>query len=202
MSRKECRHIYGLINIGCLWCTRSIRRQTYKEMALGVSFDVPGIGQISVRADFHDLRVLVWLNRLFPYTKATHSAYVGALTLSLYRRLFVAARKRGVTSKQFANFIMGTKSTDLRVTSVNFSASGHKIELLGLLNFLIALINTPGLLNSLKALINTPTDLLNSLNALINTPAEVLNSLNALYAPMKPQLETAPKGDMPPKTIT
>jgi hypothetical protein len=81
----ECEGVLAKLGhaIGCLWFTRSIGRQTYKEMALGVSFDMPGIGQMSVRADFHDLGVLVWLNRLFPYTKATHSAYVGALTLQL-----------------------------------------------------------------------------------------------------------------------
>jgi hypothetical protein len=179
-------------------------------MALAVSFDVPGIGQMCVQADFHELGVLVSLNRLFG-----RSAYAGAATLFFYGRLFVDARKRGVTSKQFANFIVGTKHTDCRVTSVHFSASGHKIELLGLLN-----ICFQGL-NSLDALINTPMkpqletaskgDMppwLNALNALINTPSKGdmppwLNALNALInTPMKPQLETASKGDMPPKTIT
>jgi hypothetical protein len=136
----KLRHAFG-----CLWCAHRIRRQTFKAITLSVTFDLPTIGQAAARTNLYEAGVLLWLYQLFARTKPTNYAYVGALTLLFWRRVFVDARKRsGVTGAEFSNFIRATRREDWVPTAITLTIDGKSIEL-------IALLRNLG--NSLKALL-------------------------------------------------
>jgi hypothetical protein len=118
--------------IGCVWGAPSIRRQTYKDVGLRMSFNLPGIGQASVRTNLFEVGVLMWFSK-FTGTKATNFAYLGALVSFFLRRAFVDARERsGVTGEQFLNAIFTkTKRDDWVPTAINLTMRGESIDLLG-----------------------------------------------------------------------
>jgi hypothetical protein len=67
----ECEGVLAKLRhaIGCLWCARRMRRQTYREIGLGVCFNLPGVGQACVRTNLYEVGVLLWFYRPFARTK-------------------------------------------------------------------------------------------------------------------------------------
>jgi hypothetical protein len=137
----ECEGVLAklLHAIGCVWGAPSIRRQMYKDVGLRMSFNLPGIGQASVRTNVYEVSVLMWFSRFtrtkatnFAY-KATNFAYLGTLVLLFLVRAFVDAHERsGVTSDQFFNAIFTkTKPDDWVPTAINLTMPGESIELIG-----------------------------------------------------------------------
>jgi hypothetical protein len=144
----KLRHAFG-----CLWCAHRMRRQTFKAMTLSVSFNLPDIGQAVVRTNLYEAGVLFWLYQLFARTKPTNYAYIGALTLLFWRRVFVDAHARsGVTGSQFASFLRDAKREHWTPTAMTLTIEGKRIELITLLR---------SLGNSLKAFLDKIAQALN-----------------------------------------
>jgi hypothetical protein len=130
----ECEGVLAKLGhaIGCLWCARRMRRQTYREIGLCVSFNLPGVGQAYMRTDFYEVGVLLWFYQLFARTNAPIIAYLVAVAVLFFRRLSFPERK-GLTDKQIANFLKDTKRGDWMPTSINFTMQGESVELIGFL---------------------------------------------------------------------
>jgi hypothetical protein len=123
--------------IGCVWGAPSIRRQTYKDVGLRMSFNLPGIGQASLRTNLFEVGVLMrllWVLMRFSKAIAYAIAYFGALVSWFFlNRAFVDADEcSGVTSEQFFNAIFTkTKRDDWMPTSINLTMQGESFDLLG-----------------------------------------------------------------------
>jgi hypothetical protein len=128
--------------IGCVWCAPSIRRQLYKDVRLRMSFNLPGIGQASLRTNLFEVRVvmrfwfvLMCFFMLMRLSKAIAYpiAYFGALVAWFFlNRAFVDVHERsGVTREQFTNAITKTKRDDWMPTAINLTMQGESFDLLG-----------------------------------------------------------------------
>jgi hypothetical protein len=119
---------------GCLWCARRLRHQEFKGMTLRVSFNLPALGPVVVQTNVYELGIVLWLYQLFRRTKPTNYAYVGALTLLFWRRIYVDARERsGVTGQDFARFLKDSKRGDWVPTAIQLTLDNQTIDLIRLL---------------------------------------------------------------------
>jgi hypothetical protein len=105
-----------------------MRRQTYKEIGLRVTFNLPGIGQASAQTNFYETGVLIWCFKLFARTKLTLTVYVVLLMVLFCRRLSVDARERGdMTNEQFANLLDGVELDDWVPTAITITGETTNI---------------------------------------------------------------------------